>query len=364
MNSSFQKKIVSSYYKARRLSSRFVGCLDDYKSPVYSSYSLFPSRISSLIRATSPDLVHLHWVQGEFISIEQLASIRLPIVWTLHDAWPFTLNSKHHIMESALDPHQINLISNGFVSRIMAYRKSRAINQCNIHFVAPSEWMGLVAKTSKLGNSSVVRVIPNGIKLDTFRPIPVADRYILDDQQGSRHQLVLLISSLASIKDPIKGFDIFLDAIRILYERGYQITLVTLGTPSNITLPYAKVVELGFIAGPSELARIYNSVDVTCIPSRIETHSQTGCESIACGTPVAAFKLAGNTSIVSSGITGYLAQPYSAQSFAAAILQCRQLSGSNLTRKEIARYSKRWDIEAVSQAYISLYREILGRSAF
>ena len=35
------------------------------------------------------DLINLHWIQGEMISIEEIGRIKKPIVWTLHDAWPF-----------------------------------------------------------------------------------------------------------------------------------------------------------------------------------------------------------------------------------------------------------------------------------
>ena len=40
------------------------------------------------------DLVHLHWVQGEMISIESIGRINKPLVWTLHDNWAF-LGSEH-----------------------------------------------------------------------------------------------------------------------------------------------------------------------------------------------------------------------------------------------------------------------------
>lgn len=355
------RKILQLYYKARRLPARVLEYLDSSKSPIYSSYSLFPSRINSLIKATSPDLIHLHWVQGEFISIDQISSIRLPIVWTLHDAWPLTLNSKHHILESALDPQKINSASTGLLSRIMARRKKTAICKSNITFVAPSQWMNDLVQASEICRETAVKVIPNGIDLNVFRRLPVSDCFILDANQGYSRHLVLLISSLASVKDPVKGFDIFLDSIRILYQQGYRITLVTLGRSSNISLAYARVINIGIISDPVKLAKVYNSVDVTCIPSRIETHTQTGCESIACGTPVAAFRTAGNPSIVHDGKTGYLAEAYSSSSFADTILKCKVLSDSSYTRENIAKHAACWDIEAVSQDYISLYQQILSR---
>ena len=41
------------------------------------------------IQSINPDLVHLHWINNEMISIEQIGKITKPIVWTLHDMWPY-----------------------------------------------------------------------------------------------------------------------------------------------------------------------------------------------------------------------------------------------------------------------------------
>ena len=35
------------------------------------------------------DLIHLHWIGNEMISIKEISHINKPIVWTMHDMWPF-----------------------------------------------------------------------------------------------------------------------------------------------------------------------------------------------------------------------------------------------------------------------------------
>ena len=42
------------------------------------------------INAINPDVVHLHWIAGGMMRIEDLAKINAPIVWSLHDNWAFT----------------------------------------------------------------------------------------------------------------------------------------------------------------------------------------------------------------------------------------------------------------------------------
>ena len=44
----------------------------------------------SKVRSMRPDIVNLHYVGEGFVPIRNLPDIGVPIVWTLHDSWPFT----------------------------------------------------------------------------------------------------------------------------------------------------------------------------------------------------------------------------------------------------------------------------------
>ena len=54
-----------------------------------SSYLPF-SGIVDKVNALNPDIVHLHWVAGGTVRIEDLGKINAPVVWNLQDMWPFT----------------------------------------------------------------------------------------------------------------------------------------------------------------------------------------------------------------------------------------------------------------------------------
>jgi hypothetical protein len=41
--------------------------------------------IVNAIEAIDPDVVHLHWICGGMIRIEDLGRIKKPIIWSLHD---------------------------------------------------------------------------------------------------------------------------------------------------------------------------------------------------------------------------------------------------------------------------------------
>jgi hypothetical protein len=50
------------------------------------------------INAWDADVVHLHWVQGEMLSIADIVRIQKPIVWMLHDMWAFC-GAEHYTEE-------------------------------------------------------------------------------------------------------------------------------------------------------------------------------------------------------------------------------------------------------------------------
>ena len=51
------------------------------------------SDITELPEFRQADVIHLHWINGGMLSLQSVEKILAsgkPIVWTLHDMWPFT----------------------------------------------------------------------------------------------------------------------------------------------------------------------------------------------------------------------------------------------------------------------------------
>ena len=42
----------------------------------------------SKINKINPDIINLHWINNELISIKDISKIKIPIVWTFNDMWP------------------------------------------------------------------------------------------------------------------------------------------------------------------------------------------------------------------------------------------------------------------------------------
>ena len=355
----FRGPLSSGHFlNIRRKLGRIPALFDSCQSSIYKSYSLFPSFLPKLLSATSPDLVHLHWIQGEFISIEDLRYLNVPVVWTMHDSWPFS-SSEHHSFPD-YTPSSIAYGSLPFwnPSRITYARKLRIYSHLKISGVAPSSWMHDKATASELFGRFPNYIVPNPVELSIFSPqntLLARERFGIPSDKP-----VLLLASLASPSDPIKGFDLFLQMLPIIAAKMPNLVIVVAGTYRDNALPYSRTLYVGKIYSRQDMALLYSAADVTCVPSRIETHSQTAAESICCGTPVAAFNAAGNPSVVSNGQTGFLASPYCPKDLSRAIVGCIKLSNNKNQVEVLKSAAKKWDPGVAGKKYYEIYQKVLS----
>ena len=73
-----------------------------------ASLNLFPSQIYKFINKNNYDIVNLHWINNEMMSINDIDAIRSKIYWTVHDFWPlsniyhYPFNKKKNFFERNL----------------------------------------------------------------------------------------------------------------------------------------------------------------------------------------------------------------------------------------------------------------------
>jgi glycosyltransferase involved in cell wall biosynthesis len=95
------------------------------------------------------------------------------------------------------------------------------------------------------------------------------------------------------------------------------------------------------------------------VPSLQENLSNAIMESLACGTPVVAFDVGGNSDMIEHLINGYLAKPFESQDLANGIewvlnaLNYDELCGN--AREKVMR---EFDSVVVARKYIELYKDI------
>jgi len=201
------------------------------------------------------------------------------------------------------------------------------------------------------------KLIPNAIDLQCFKP-----RDVFESRKRlglPENRLLILVGSMAGEEDPVKGVDLLLESLRHV-ECYRDLTILAIG---NVCLSDAlkmNCISLPLINSRLDMSYVYSAADITCVPSRIETHSMMAAESVCCHTPVIAFNIAGNPSVIDDNETGYLVKPFSTKGYADAIcnalekVRCGGFSYSQFERSRL-----RWDQDSVAKQYHELYREII-----
>ena len=287
------------------------------------SESLFPFISVHAINSSDVDVVHLHWINGDFLSIGQLASIRKPVVWTLHDNWAYCGNEFYteHIRfrdgyTAATRPKQEK--GPDFARFIWNYKKRKWKN-FHPFFVSPSQWNANRLTESLLFHDSPCAVIRNPLDLQIFSP---GNKIIAKKNFGLDPSRLTLLFGADDINNDRKGLDLFLNALAFLAKAvpAERIQLFCFGsgkTEISPNLPY-QVIHAGFIKEDAQKAALYRAADVFVCPSRMDNYPNVCIEAMACGVPVTAFRTAGLPEIVFD--PELLAEPFSPESLAQTIL--------------------------------------------
>lgn len=340
----------------KRKGSRLLSFFDPNSRQVYTSYAIFSSRLRRLLRKDQADIIHLHWVQGEFLSIEDIGKANTPVVWTLHDGWQF-LNGPHH--DSRYLSEQIlkeKGEKNSVVSRWMKQRKVRSWTR-KMYLIAPSQWIANQAMKADVNKNNIVTVIPNIVDRHIFYKRSKSEaRDKLDLEQDCK---LILVGSLAKTDDPIKGFDLLTKALKYLTNKQYKFKCLHIGKEVDIPEIREYVYSVGSTKSRERMALIYAASDVVCVPSRIETHSMVAAEAISCGRPVAAFDVGGNPEIIEHKKSGYLSKPFNVESLARGIMFCIEQLGGIVSDDIYRKHCNKHDSDLILDQYIKIYSDII-----
>ncbi len=365
-------------HRFHRLTSAMRGRLDvlplsGYRKTEESYWTLgwLPNRIDRAVQAHEPQIVHVHWTGGGFMSVDALRHIPYPVVWTLRDMWAFTggchytAGCERYATACGSCP-QLRSTDEQDLSRRMWLQKQGAWRGMDLWLVPISSWLAGCVHRSGLFEDTPVEVIPNGIDTGCFRPYdPIAAKAEWGLSADRKH---ILFGAIDATDDPRKGFHHMVEAVHLLARTGWsnRVELVVFGgtPPPGIADLGIPIRSVGKLADDAALAKLYSACDVMVVPSEQEAFGKTLIEAMACGTPVVAFASGGPTDIVEHQISGYLAEPFSVDSLANGIIWCIEDDARNaaLGGKARARAEREFEIDVVAQRYQSLYRQILSRA--
>ena len=330
------------------------------------------TNILSLPEFTQADIIHLHWINQGMLSLTDIRRIiesGKPIVWTMHDMWPFT-GICHYAGECEKYTSQCEncpLLYKGS-RKDLSYRtflkKRKMLEGSRIHFVACSRWLENMAGKSELIGKHALTNIPNAINTNLFQP-----RNKLDARKKLNlptDKKLLLFGSMKTT-DKRKGIDYLVEACRILSKEQpefcQQLGVVVLGKQSEqyqSLFPFP-IYTMDYVHDEKEVVNIYNAVDLYVTPSLQDNLPNTIMEAMACGVPCVGFQVGGIPEMIDHLHNGYVANYRSAKDFANGIHwtlsegEYQSLS-EEARRKVTTSYSE----NAVARRYIEVYNKITG----
>lgn len=338
-----------------------------YKNRTQTLFSpaWFPSNIIKKINSINPDIVHLHWICGGLLRLEQLKKINVPIVWTLHDMWAFT-GGEHidegqgHYFDKCGSSKVLGSNKENDLSRKGWLRKKKVYDAIgDFSVVGVSEWIHNQAKESSLLKSKKHFQLPNLLNTAVFKPLD--KKNVRNIWNLPLNKKIILFGAIGVASDPNKGFKQLSEALNLL-DKNLAIEFVVFGAskPKNPPNFGFKVHYLGRLTDNESLVTLYSCADVMVVPSLKESFGQTASESLSCGTPVVAFDTTGLKDIVDHKQNGYLAEPFDVKDLARGIewvlhsKKYKELS-NNARKKVVETFSE----EVVIPKYINLYKSIL-----
>lgn len=314
------------------------------------------------------DIVNLHNLHSGYFNYLAMKGIATsyPTVFTLHDMWSFTGHCAHSYdcerWETGCGrcPNRKSYPEIVFDNTRLEWKiKDWLYNKAAMSIVTPSKWLHDLAKRSMLGRFDIHH-IPNGLDLDTFRPHePAYCRNVLGIPNDAR--VVLYVAT--NLHEPMKGGALLEEALEKLPDNLKKETVLLTMGKGDFKIPHIEIrhIHLGYINNDGLKTMAYSAADVFAFASLAENLPLVVQESIACGTPVAAFKVGGIPEIAIDGQTGKLATLSDTNELASAIeaLLTTGSQAEDIRSQCRGLAEQEFDINKQTESYINLYNSLM-----
>ena len=316
------------------------------------------------IREFNPDIIHLHNIHGYFcnfkVLFEYLDTIDTPIVWTMHDCWPFTGRCFHFIGANCYKwktgcyncKAETGYTVSKYFDRsksLYALKKRLFSSINNMTMVPVSDWQAAFLKDSFLKHHAI-HTIHNGVDLEKFHPMD-------GSRLREKHQLTgkFVLLGVASPWNSRKGLDDFCLLRSILSVNDFAIILVGLKPKQKEKLPKG-IIGITRTESQQELAEYYSMADCFVNLTYLDTFPTVNLEALACGTPVLTYKTGGSPEAIDKQTGVVVEQGDLMQVVSALYSMKRKPLSSDLCRKRAEKY---FDKNKFFEEYINLYDSLI-----
>ena len=326
------------------------------KTPLFAYWST--CQLIKQLQKYQPDLVHLHTLHQGYLDYSRLfrylESAGVPVVYTLHDMWPFTGGCYYYTETTCAGfltgcincPAQPSKIDNAISKTAYYHRKKREFfdSLASLHFVAVSDWVRTEAKKSFLAKYPIT-VIENGIDF-------------LDWNVSFDNNTPKRIISVAATWDERKGVKRIFKIAEILGEE-YQFDLVGRFSEAIKGSAPSNVHFLGYIESKEKLMELYAKADLHLSASLEETFGMTFIEAASVGTRSVGYDSTAVSSTL-KGVYGIISPEKSEKSMANTIRDTLGQKEYKLSEFEREAVKMRYSSKSMAEKYCDLYVDILS----
>lgn len=321
---------------------------------------LATKRLIDEIKKVAPDIIHLHNIHDHWLNykllFEYLNTTDIPVVWTLHDCWPFTGGCTHYSLNGCYKwqrgcgdcKYKCNVFDKSH--KHYSLRKELFLSNKNLTIVPVSDWLRSEVEKSFM-QSLNIKTIYNGVDLKVFRKSN--NKQILNKYSLTGQYILLCLATTWSAK---KGFN---DYIQLAKQLPSDCVVVMVGVTSEQKrhLP-DNIVGIERTHDANELVDLYSVSDIVLNLSYEESFGLTTVEGLACGTPAIVYDTTASPELVSEE-TGIVVEAGDISGIVKAI-DCIRMSDAELYSNRCRRRAEQlYDKNKSYAQYVELYESLL-----
>ncbi len=361
----------SRAWRLRNFFSKGLRSLERSPNPIVKSLNIFPTGTSWRVNRFGADIVQLHWIGSELISVPELARIKRPLVWRLADQWAFC-GTEHYTLPGHdhryIDGYTAENRPNGYagldLERLAWKRKMKHWRDLDLTIVTGSRWLADCARKSALFKNKRVETISSGVDLQVYRPL--GRSRCRDIMNLDRQAKYILFGAMSATSDPRKGFAYLEPALRQVASQ-LNVQALVLGAsepvnPPDFGMPTTYIPRLH---DDWSLALVYSAADVLVAPSTQDNLPFSVLEAQCCGTPCVAFNIGGMPDMIKHQENGWLAKPFETAELAQGLVHILKNENlrQNMGEKSRTKAKADYDVHLQAERYEHLYAEILESTA-
>ncbi|MAF15513.1 MAG: glycosyl transferase [Marinomonas sp.] len=366
---------ATGYAFLKRIFSYFLVFFQYDSNPIKHSLNLFTyTPVINAFDDHSEAVFHFHWINNDTLSVFDFDKIPAGSILTLHDEWLYC-GAEHYykVDDEIIDFKEsyrffkkgvYGINWNYIIWRIKKYKLSR---RQDLIYTVPSNWILKRAKSSMILKSSDVRLLPNPIDTDVFKPLSEREKSDIRLKYSIENDdFIFCFGAIDGRKNHIKGVHLLDEALKVLSDglpesSRKKVKLIDFGGDHGEGVIHGfKNISVGHISNPKDLASLYSIADCVVVPSMVESFGQVAAEALSCCTPVICFDTSGLKDIVTHAETGLVAEPFSPKSLAKCMLEMIEMSSEErrimgeLGRKHV---ESSFSYSVVAEQYVKIIQD-------